>query len=351
MNPNPALPAPLLAWFEENARILPWRSDPTAYRVWVSEIMLQQTRVEAVKPYYDAFMTALPTVKDLAEAPQEQVLKLWEGLGYYSRARNLQKAAQIIMTQYHGEIPGDFDVLKQLPGIGDYTAGAIASIAFDVPVAAVDGNVLRVMARLYDHHEPVDIPRTKQLFTHTLEAIYPREKPGQMTQAWMELGATVCVPGKQPPKCHICPLAHLCLARERNTWSLLPVKSPKKARRLEDRTVFLLFSKGKYAIQKRPEPGLLAGLWEFPSITGHAHMEDILLFLTARSLSPLSIRPLPDAIHIFTHVEWNMKGYMIEVSDQSPPFHWVSTKEILESFAIPSAYKVYVNCMKVENKS
>ncbi len=341
---------PLIEWFSKNARILPWRSEPTAYRVWISEIMLQQTRVEAVKPYFDAFITALPTVRHLAEAPSEQVMKLWEGLGYYSRARNLQKAAQLIMQEYDGNIPSDVPSLLRLPGIGEYTAGAIASIAFQKPVPAIDGNVLRVMSRLLDCHDKIDLPQTKRAFSKLLQSVYPQDNPGDMTQALMELGAIVCVPGQQPPKCNLCPLAYLCLAKERDTAALLPVKQKKKPRAIQDFTVLLLFHGGKFALQKRPSSGLLASLWQYPTLFGHQDETSLLSTLADWGMAPLSLRPLPDAQHIFTHLEWHMKGYFAEVSDAPSTFVWETPQNILADYAIPSAFKVYVRAMKDEIK-
>ena len=343
-------PHPILDWYERSKRDLPWRHTRDPYHIWVSEIMLQQTRVEAVKPYFDAFIAAFPTVRHLAEAPSEQIMKLWEGLGYYSRARNLQKAAQLIMQDFGGEIPSDTSDLKRLPGIGDYTAGAIASIAFSKPAPAVDGNVLRVMSRLLDCHESIDSPAVKQKFSALLSSVYPTDRPGDMTQALMELGATVCVPGKQPPKCEICPLAHLCLAKKRDTWRTLPVKNPKKARAVQNFTILLLKHEGKFAIIRRPETGLLAGLWQYPMLPDHLDETALLAALSEKGMSPLSLKALPDAVHIFTHLEWHMQGYFADVSSPSPDFIWESAENILARYAIPSALKVYLQIMKDDIK-
>ena len=233
-----SLPGALLPWFRENARDLPWRRDREPYHVWLSEIMLQQTRVEAVRGYYLRFLEALPTVAALAETDEGALLKLWEGLGYYSRARNLQKAARVIVSEHGGRFPEDFDAIRALPGVGPYTAGAIASICFEQPRAAVDGNVLRVLSRITECGEPVDLPEVRADFTARLERVYPAGSCGAFTQSLMELGATVCTP--RSPRCESCPCAAFCLARERGTAAALPARLPKKDKRVEERTVFLL---------------------------------------------------------------------------------------------------------------
>ena len=274
---------PLLDWYDANARILPWREQPEPYRVWLSEIMLQQTRVEAVKPYFERFLAALPTIRSLAEAPEDRLMKLWEGLGYYNRARNLQKAARMILERHNGMFPSDFEEILALPGIGEYTAGAISSIAFGRPVPAVDGNVLRVMSRLLESAEDIAQPAVKVNITHALKQIYPEQRCGDFTQSLMELGATVCLPNGKP-KCRECPLAELCLARLNGKVAELPVKAPKKARKLENRTVLLLFCGNRIAIRRREEKGLLAGLYEFPNREGS-----------------LTGEPIREGAHVFAH--------------------------------------------------
>ena len=253
---------PLLFWFSQSHRDLPWRREPSPYHVWVSEVMLQQTRVEAVRPYYERFLAALPTVQALAGCPQEQLLKLWEGLGYYSRARNLQRAAQEIVRCYNGQLPASYDLLKKLPGIGDYTAGAIASIAFDLPVPAVDGNVLRVLTRVLACPDDIALPATKEAFRQLLLPVEPTPGAGAFNQALMELGAVVCLPNS-PPQCLVCPLQGLCLAHQQGCETDFPVKSPKKARRIEQRTLLLFsctFPEGKrILLHRRPAPSAADG--------------------------------------------------------------------------------------------
>ena len=336
--PLAQLPPPLLVWYRTNARDLPWRRTRDPYRIWVSEIMLQQTRVAAVLGYYARFLDAFPTVEALASAPEELLLKLWEGLGYYSRARNLQKAARLVAEQ--GCFPNSYDGLRALPGVGDYTAAAIASAAFARPCAAVDGNVLRVAARLTDCHDDVASPQTKKNIRGQVQAVFPESEPDIriFNQSLMELGATVCVPNG-PPKCLFCPVRELCLGLSRGTAEFLPVKAPTKARRAEEKTVFLLLREGRIALRKRPETGLLAGLWEFPNVEGtldEAAAGDV---VRAWDLEPRAWKNRLTAKHIFSHVEWRMTGYTLEVSGKGPPgFVWTET---LEHHAVPSAFVRY----------
>ena len=332
------LPPPLLAWYRENARDLPWRRTRDPYRIWVSEIMLQQTRVAAVLDYYARFLEAFPTVEVLASAPEDRLLKLWEGLGYYSRARNLQKAAKRIADC--GGFPESYDGLLALPGVGDYTAAAIASAAFAQAEPAVDGNVLRVVTRLTDDHGDIAAPQTKKAIRAQVRAIFP-ETPADIrifNQALMELGATVCVPNG-PPKCLFCPVRDLCLGRARGTAQALPVKAPKKPRRVEEKTVFLLLREGEIALRKRPEAGLLAGLWEFPNVEGTLDEAAAGEALRAWGLEPRTWKSRLTARHIFSHVEWRMTGYTLTVTGQGPPsFFWTDT---LDRHAVPSAFARY----------
>ncbi len=368
---------PLLCWYGENARDLPWRRQPSPYRVWVSEIMLQQTRVEAVKPYFARFMEAYPEISDLARAEEEQLLKLWEGLGYYSRARNLKKAARAAVEQYDGCLPADFEKLKKLPGIGPYTAGAIASIAYQIAVPAVDGNVLRVITRLLADAADIARPDVKKQVEQKLKRVIPKDCPGAFNQALMELGALVCVPNGSP-KCGDCPWEGLCLANRRGLTGEIPFKSPKKARRIEERTVFLIQSEGKTGVRKRGEQGLLAGLYEFPSLEGKLEEDQVRERLEEclgvngtgkkdgnvvngaydrnRAIGGKDedsekqiVERLPEAKHVFTHVEWHMTGWRLSV----PVSGWERLKPLfgplipadrrqLETvYAIPSAYKKY----------
>ena len=312
---------PLLAWYRENRRPLPWREDPTPYRVWVSEIMLQQTRIEAARGYFERFMAALPDVFALAAADEDTVLKLWEGLGYYSRARNLHKTAKIIVSEYGGVFPHTAAALKKLPGIGDYTAGAVASIAFGERESAVDGNVLRVFSRLERCGENVGDGRFRARVAAELREISPAEGCGDFTSALMELGEVICLPGT--PDCGRCPLASLCAAHAAGGEALYPVMPAKKPRRTVERNVLLLLSGDAVALRRRPEKGLLAGLWEYPD-----------------GPAPEGAERCGEAVHIFTHVEWHMTGWLLRDAPRSEEYTWVTREERL-ALAIPTAFRYY----------
>lgn len=335
---------PLLSWYQENKRELPWRADPTPYHVWVSEIMLQQTRVEAVKGYYSRFLEALPRIEDLARCPQEKLLKLWEGLGYYNRVKNMQKAALEIVEQYDGEIPEDYEKILGLPGIGSYTAGAIASIAYKIPKPAVDGNVLRVIARITEESEDILKQRTRKKIEDMLEKIMPARCPGEFNQSLMELGATVCLPNG-PARCQSCPVNEFCLAKAHEKVVEYPRKAPKKARRIEEKTVLILQNGQEYAIHKRPAEGLLGGLYELPNLEGYHSREEILAYVESLGLIPLHISGVGEAKHIFSHVEWRMKGYFIKVASTEEKkigeLIFADKKESKGRYPIPSAFSAY----------
>ena len=333
------LPGLLLPWYRENRRDLPWRSDRQPYHIWLSEIMLQQTRVEAVKGYYTRFLDALPDIPSLSQCDDELLYKLWEGLGYYSRVRNLKKAANVIMEQYHGVFPETYEQVLALPGIGEYTAGAVCSIAFNQPTPAVDGNVLRLVSRLTDDPSPIDLPETKRRVSQLLSEIYP-EEAGGFTQALMELGATICGPN-WAPDCERCPCQRICLGFQMGTADTLPVKSPKKPRRQEDRTVFILSCDGRFALEKRPNRGLLAGLWQFPNVPGKLRTQDALDTVTSMGLRPREILREVEKTHIFTHIQWNMKGIYLEVSETSSNFQWFTEEEINTQAALPTAFRQF----------
>lgn len=336
-----SLVPPLLDWFSACQRILPWRENQDPYRVWVSEIMLQQTRVEAVIPYYHRFLQRLPNIQALADCPEEELLKLWEGLGYYNRVRNLQKAAKVMVEEYGGEFPRTWEQVRSLPGIGDYTAGAICSIAFDQPTPAVDGNVLRVLSRITDDHRDVTQNAVKQDFTEQLRQVYPKGRCGDFTQSLMELGAIVCLPNGMP-LCDKCPVREMCLGYERNTFLELPVKPPKKARRKEQRTILILYCQGKYALQKRPDKGLLAGLWEFPNLEGKYTKSQLSAWLKEQGMESLEITAGEKAVHIFSHIEWQMSSFHIRLARPAPEYTWADRKELAEIYSLPSAYSAFL---------
>ena len=332
------LPGLLLPWYRENRRELPWRQTSDPYRIWVSEIMLQQTRVEAVKGYYARFLDRLPDIAALASCDDDELHKLWEGLGYYSRVRNLKKAARVIEERHGGLFPQDHAAVLALPGIGDYTAGAICSIAFSLPTPAVDGNVLRVLARLRADEEAIDLPQVKKRVREELAAVYPTDCPGEFTQALMELGATVCVPNGEP-KCDLCPCREICVGRER--WQTLPVKLPKKAKKQEDRTVFVLHCGDRYAIEKRPGRGLLADLWQFPNVAGHLSADEAVAWAEERGLHPRNVEKSIDRNHIFTHIRWDLRGWFLEVDSMAGDYTWLTLDEIDTQAALPTAFRQF----------
>lgn len=338
------LPVPLLQWYGENARTLPWRSDPTPYHVWISEIMLQQTRVGAVLEHYRRFLEELPDVQTLAEVSEDRLFKLWQGLGYYSRARNLRRAAREIVTRFGGEFPRTFADVRSLPGIGDYTAGAICAIAFGLPELAVDGNLLRVTARLTADGGDVSAPGMKRKVTEELRKVLPVRMAGQFNQAMMDLGATVCLPNGAP-LCEKCPAAAFCLAHRAGEELRYPVRAPKKPRRTESRNVYLIFSKRRVALRRRPEKGLLGGLWEYPNAP-EAEKDAPAKW----RLAPARTEFAAEGRHVFTHILWEMKAYKVFLPDDTLPEGWVwaDREELLQEYAVPSAFGAFRRCVKEE---
>lgn len=347
--------SPLLAWYDENRRILPWREKPEPYRVWVSEIMLQQTRVEAVKPYFARFMEHLPDVESLAAAEEDELLKLWEGLGYYSRARNLKAAAQQIVEQHGGKMPSEYHDLIKLKGIGSYTAGAISSIAFGHPVPAVDGNVLRVIMRLLADDSDISEASVRKRVAEDLKPVMPKDRPGDFNQALMELGATVCLPNGAP-KCAECPWKTFCRAGIEESWQQYPKKAVKKPRTVEYRTILVIRDGHRAVIRRRPNKGLLAGMYEFPSLLGKASLDEVKDWLSAQGVCAVRIEKLPESKHIFTHKEWHMTGYMVlvdglEPMHKDPSLMFVETQETEEKYPIPSAFSAYTGYLSIRTGS
>lgn len=331
---------PLLSWYRENRRSLPWRENKDAYRIWISEIMLQQTRVEAVKPYFFQFMEHFPTVETLAVAPEEELLKCWEGLGYYSRARNLKKAAEVIVSEYGGSLPSSKEELLRLPGIGSYTAGAIGSIAYGLPAPAVDGNVLRVLSRVTGSREDILKQSTKRKMEELVSELLKEGDAGDINQALIETGAIVCIPNGAP-LCGECPFHSVCLAREKGLISEIPVKTPKKKRKIEEITVLLLEYKDRIAIRKRGEEGLLASLYEFPNLPGRLDGSQVSDLLKQDA----EWKELAEARHIFSHTEWKMSGYYISLREPPGPFFdhmiFVEREELKSRYPIPSAFAAF----------
>lgn len=346
---------PLLIWYDENRRILPWREKPEPYRVWVSEIMLQQTRVEAVKPYFARFMEHLPDVESLAAVEEDALLKLWEGLGYYSRARNLKAAAQQIVEQHGGKMPSEYHDLIKLKGIGSYTAGAISSIAFGHPVPAVDGNVLRVIMRLLADDSDISEASVRKRVEEDLKPVMPKDRPGDFNQALMELGATVCLPNGAP-KCAECPWKTFCRAGMEESWQQYPKKAVKKPRTVEYRTILVIRDGHRAVIRRRPNKGLLAGMYEFPSLLGKASLDEVKDWLSAQGVCAVRIEKLPESKHIFTHKEWHMTGYMVlvdglEPMHKDPSLMFVETQETEEKYPIPSAFSAYTGYLSIRTGS
>lgn len=349
---------PLLAWYDKGRRILPWREEPTPYHVWISEIMLQQTRVEAVKPYYDRFMEEIPDIRSLARVDEEKLLKLWEGLGYYNRARNLKKAAMQIVNEYDGKMPMDYEELLKLPGIGSYTAGAISSIAYNRKQPAVDGNVLRVLSRLRMDDGDVLDAKVKKLTEEDLRTVMPIDRPGDFNQALMELGAMVCIPNGEA-RCELCPWSDFCRAKAKQVVALYPKKKAKKARAIEKKTVLLLQDANRIALQKRPERGLLAGMYEFPMLEGHVNRKELISYLHGMGVQPIKITKLEPVKHIFSHKEWHMIGYAIRVDElfapdkdakdsNSPEFIYADPMEAGDRYPIPSAFAKYAGYVEIK---
>lgn len=344
---------PLVEWFRENRRDLPWRRRMNAYRVWISEIMLQQTRVEAVKPYYERFLEELPDVKALAEVPEERLLKLWEGMGYYNRARNLKAAAVQIMEEFGGRFPDRYEEIRSLKGIGSYTAGAIVSFVYNIPKPAVDGNVFRVVTRLLADPDDITKASTRTKIEALLEEVIPRDAAGDFNQSLIELGAIVCLPNGEP-KCAECPVRHLCRSFAEGTQMEYPVKKKAKERRIEKRTVFLFCDGGAVAIRKRKSTGLLAGMYEFPNVEGHLKRQEAIDYARSLGLAPVRVKKLESAKHIFSHVEWHMTGYEILVDELEKEMKdnviFAGRDELEEKYPMPSAFETYLAAAGAQRK-
>ena len=327
----------ILAWYDQGHRDLPWRRTQDPYRIWISEIMLQQTRAETVVSYYERFLARYPTVQDLASAPEEELLKAWEGLGYYSRARSLQKAAKAIVSQYDGQLPADLNKLRALPGVGDYTAGAIASIAFGIPAAAVDGNVERVLCRWDAITDEVGTPAVRRQIAARAQALVPRDRPGAFANAMMEMGATMCTP--KNPKCLLCPFREGCMGFAQGIAQELPHKAKKKAQRVENRAVLLVFCDNRVLIVKRQEK-LLGGLFVFPDVLEESDPARLCRALEALGIRAAYDEKLGHARHVFTHLIWEMDVHAVVADEmtQVPGGQWVTRQE-LAALPLPTAVK------------
>ena len=329
----------LLSWYRKNARDLPWRADPDAYAVYVSEIMLQQTRVEAVRDYYLRFMEELPDIHSLAQAPEDLLMKLWEGLGYYSRVRNMKKTAKILCATRGGRFPSKEEDLLALPGIGPYTAAAVASITMGQKAAAVDGNVLRVYTRLLADETEIGKAAFRSAVKRDLECVMP-EDTAAFTQAWMELGALVCLP--KTPHCGDCPIRDFCAGYRLGNPERYPVKLPKKARKREEKTVLLLKCEDRIALRKRKEAGLLSGLWEIPNYEGKLTEEELCSRRDKEGCTVLSMKQGITYTHVFTHREWDMVSYTAVVAEADGNYTWVTEEELADRIALPTAFAAFL---------
>lgn len=327
----------LLDWYDANRRVLPFRGTRDPYAVWISEIMLQQTRTDTVSGYYTRFLNRFPNIAALAQADEQEVLKYWEGLGYYSRARNLHKAAQIMQREYGGRFPAAYEGIRALPGVGDYTAAAVASIAYRLPYPAIDGNLTRVLARVHGVREDADRPSVKRLIHELGEREIDRERPGDWNQALMDLGATICVPGT--PDCARCPLQAQCDAYAQGDADQLPIRAAARPPVPVDVGVGLVIAEGRVLTIKR-DAALLKGLWVFLLTEGDSTPEGMARKLEALGMQANRIIPLGEARHVFTHRIWNMKLYRVDL----PAMHgrtagqWADA-QTLTGLPLPTAMK------------
>lgn len=331
----------LITWYQKNKRDLPWRRTHNSYYIWISEIMLQQTRVEAVIHYYERFITRFPTLKDFAEASEDEILKYWEGLGYYSRVRNMHASAKILTERWMDALPKTRDELLKLPGIGEYTAGAILSIAYDIPMPAIDGNVYRVLGRYYAVDVSISKNKGASLYRDYVNKILPTKYAGDFTQSFMDLGSMVCLP--KNPKCEICPLQEKCKAFKNKNMEKYPVKDKKVPQKVEERCVYLFIFEDKVAILKRPNKGLLASMYEFPNVLATPSEVDVENDLICKEIPYISIESIGEAKHVFSHIIWLMQGYVIEVKEPLAGYVWVTKEELLEKYSIPSAFLYFTN--------
>jgi len=333
----------LLAWYARHRRDLPWRRTRDPYLIWLSEVILQQTRVDQGLPYYERFRRAFPTVQALAAAPEQDVLKQWEGLGYYARARNFHRAARIVAGERAGVFPQTAEEWLSLPGVGRYTAGAIASIAFDDPAPIVDGNVARVLSRLYDLADSIDAPATKSHLWDIAERLTPRRNPGAFNQAMMELGARVCVPAA--PDCPACPVRGHCAAHAAGTVPERPVRAAKKPVPHVDEALAVIERRGRYLLRQRPPDGLLGGLWEFPSVQPDDTAALAAMIQETFGLKITIERELTVVRHAFSHFKVTVHVYQCQCTGRCTPGDdsaWVTAKE-LRAYPLPKTHHKFID--------
>lgn len=330
----------LLEWYSKNKRDLPWRHTSDSYKIWISEVMLQQTRVEAVKEYYERFLSYLPTIRALANVSEDELLKLWEGLGYYSRARNLKKCAEKVVSLGYTSLPSDESLIKSLPGIGPYTASAILSIAYKQCTPAIDGNVLRILSRIYEDDRDMLKKSVQEEYRRLLASFMKEEYARDFTEGFIELGALVCIPHGMP-KCLECPFSKICSSYQHDTMLQFPVKQNKKERKIEEKTVFVFQYQNRYLIQKRSNTGLLASLYEFPNVESKFTLEEVFSYLQEQKYSFLDVVSIGEFRHIFSHVEWHMRAYVVGLKKKIKGT-FVSKEDIEMIYSLPTAfYKIF----------
>jgi len=335
----------LLKWYEKNKRDLPWRHTTDSYKIWISEVMLQQTRVEAVKFYYERFINRLPTIKDLAVVDDDTLLKLWEGLGYYSRARNLKACAKTIMNEKLDNLPSDEKSLKKLPGIGPYTTGAILSIAYQKCVPAIDGNVMRILSRVYEDKRDLLKKKVQEEYKTLLQKLMKKGKTREFTEGFIELGALVCLPNGAP-KCTECPFKNICLSYKHQTMLEYPIKKTPTKRKIVNKTVYVLEYNKTYAIAKRKNDGLLKGLYELPNMDEALEEEALKNVLEKKNICIKEIQKLGKFKHIFSHIEWHMNAYIVECNNKDKTFSYHTKKEIEEDYSLPTAFQKVFRTIK-----
>ncbi|MCI8347485.1 MAG: A/G-specific adenine glycosylase [Bacilli bacterium] len=337
----------ILDWYQKNKRDLPWRRGCNPYHVWISEVMLQQTRIETVIDYYHRFLQKLPSIESLATVPEEDLFKLWEGLGYYTRAKNLKKSAQIIINQYHGEFPHEYHELITLPGIGDYTASAISSICFQKKKATIDGNVLRVYTRFYNNDLNISLLKTRKEIGKKIEEIIPNES-GDFNQALMEIGEVLCIPNGIP-HCNRCPLHSRCLAGKYSNYALFPKRQLKREKKTLEYTIFIFNFENTYAISKRNNEGILHQLWQFPNVEGTLTKTQVEAYLNSKRISYSKIKEFITYTHVFTHQKWKMISYYIELGKPigNNQMLFLSIDKIIKDYAIPTAFQPFLKKLQI----
>lgn len=331
----------VLSWYWSHRRSMPWRENPLPYYIWISEIMLQQTRVETVIPYFERFIRRYPDIPSLAASPEDELLKYWEGLGYYQRVRNLRTTALELVANHGGRLPETYGELLRLKGIGEYTAGAIASEAFGKKVAAVDGNVFRVMARLTGCEEDIRDRRVMNRLRERTEELLPDENTGDFNQGLIELGALICIP-KGSPKCGICPVKRHCSAYERDIQDMIPLRSRNKDRRVEERTVLLFQWENRFSVSRRKDGILLGGLYEIPNEEGFYDQEEVLSLSENLGAQVISIEELKERKFLFTHIEWRLKGYLMKIREPHGDYIFETLEELKKNYTLATVFRGYL---------